>query len=160
MIRKLSSLFAGRTDNGLVQLFRYTLVGGLAFVVDFVSLFLLKEVGGLHYLGAAALAFTLGLITNYCISISWVFGQRAVKNWQAEFVIFALLGVMGLGLNELSMFLLTGVLGLHYLVSKLVSTAVTYLWNFLSRKALLFSASAEEQGAVPAPVTVEVRPAD
>ena len=33
MIRKLASLFVGETNNTLIQLFRYTFVGGLAFVV-------------------------------------------------------------------------------------------------------------------------------
>ena len=59
MIRKFTSLFAGRTDNLLLQLFRYSLVGGLAFVVDYGALVALTELAGLHYLWSAALAFTL-----------------------------------------------------------------------------------------------------
>jgi putative flippase GtrA len=153
MYRKLASLFAGRTESTLLQLFRYTLVGGLAFLVDYSSLFLLKEFGGLHYLWAAALAFILGVVTNYCLSVTWVFGKRAVQNRQIEFLIFALLGVLGLGMNELAMFLLTSVAGLHYLVSKLVSTAITYAWNFISRKTLLFSISSEERDAHEASAT-------
>ena len=144
MRRRLTSLFIGETDNPIVQLFRYALVGGLAFVIDFSSLFTLKEFGRLPYLWAAALAFILGLLTNYVISVTWVFNKRAVKNWQVEFVIFALLGVLGLGINELSMFVLTSVIGFHYLASKLVSTAMTFSWNYLSRKVLLFSFSGKE----------------
>ena len=64
MSRQVTSLFTGQTDSPTVQVFRYTLVGGLAFVVDYTSLVLLKEVAGLHYLSAAAVAFLLGLATN------------------------------------------------------------------------------------------------
>jgi putative flippase GtrA len=132
-------LFTGTTDNVVVQFCRYTLVGGVALVVDFGALWLLKELAGWHYLWAAALAFILGVVTNYAISVTWVFGRRAVEDRRLEFVIFALLGVLGLGINELLMLTLTQIGGLHYLVSKGVSTGVTFVWNFGSRKALLFS---------------------
>jgi putative flippase GtrA len=155
MTRKLASLFVGETSNPLVQLFRYALVGGLAFVVDFGALAILWKFAGVHYLWAAAFAFVLGLVTNYIISVAWVFDKRSQKNWQVEFAIFALLGVLGLGINELSMFVLTGLAGLHPLASKIVSTAVTFLWNFISRKALLFSFAAKEPKAVVAPVAMD-----
>jgi len=38
-----SALFKGKTDKTLIQLFRYTFVGGLAFLVDFGMLFILTE---------------------------------------------------------------------------------------------------------------------
>jgi putative flippase GtrA len=137
----------------VLQLFRYTLVGGLAFLVDYGSLFLLKELAGMHYLWAAAIAFSLGVVTNYCISIRWVFDKRTMQSQQVEFLIFALLGVMGLGINELVMYALTSGAGLHYLGSKLVSTGVTYTWNFVSRKTLLFSVQAKEQAANETAIT-------
>jgi putative flippase GtrA len=153
MHRQFKSLFVGQTDSTLLQLFRYTVVGGLAFVVDYGSLFLLREFLGIHYLWAAAIAFILGLATNYYISIRWVFDKRNVQNKQVEFFIFALLGILGLGINELVMFILTSVVGLHYLVSKLISTGVTYGWNFASRKVLLFSVSSEEPQASETAIT-------
>jgi len=143
MYRRFLSLFIGKTDSTILQLFRYTIVGGLAFLVDYGSLFLLIELTGIHYLWAAAIAFGLGLATNYIISIRWVFHKRTMQNLQVEFIVFALLGILGLGINELVMFTLTSGVGLHYLVSKLVSTGVTYVWNFASRKVLLFSVSSD-----------------
>jgi putative flippase GtrA len=152
------SLFRGASDRIGVQLFRYTLVGGLAFAVDFGTLFLLTHFFGLHYLASATGAFALGLAINYAISIVWVFDQRAVKNQSAEFAIFAALGIFGLGVNDLAMYVLTGWLGLHYLVSKIVATVATYAWNFCSRKLLLFSTGNGASGANEAiPVTSGVR---
>jgi putative flippase GtrA len=144
-LNALIALFAGRTDNTLVQLVRYTFVGGLAFAVDFGALFVLTRFVGLHYLVSAAIAFGLGLATNYVISVVWVFDQRVMQNRWAEFLVFAGLGVVGLGLNELGMYALTDLVGLHYLGSKVVSTVLTYGWNFASRKLLLFSRPAVRQ---------------
>jgi len=111
----------------------------MAFVIDFGSLFCLTEFFHVHYLASAALAFTLGVVTNYSISVAWVFDKRAVRNSWVELFIFALLGVMGLGLNQLLMYVLTDLAGLYYLLSKIISTGVTYVWNFVSRKVILFT---------------------
>jgi putative flippase GtrA len=151
MRQLLGSLFKGETDNTLIQLFRYTVVGGLAFVIDFGALFSLTEFCHVHYLVSAALAFTLGLATNYGLSVLWVFNKRAVRNALVEFVIFALLGVMGLGINELTMYSLTELAGFHYLASKLFATGLTYVWNFVSRKLILFSfPPGEAEDSLPA----------
>jgi putative flippase GtrA len=153
MHRRLSSLFVGPIDSTLQQVFRYTLVGGLAFLVDYGSLLLLKEIAGVHYLWAAAIAFTFGVVTNYCLSIKWVFDKRTIHSQKIEFLIFAILGILGLGINELVMFALTSGAGLHYLGSKLISTVVTFGWNFISRKILLFSVPSQEQEANEPPIS-------
>jgi putative flippase GtrA len=139
MGRSLTSWLRGETDNPFIQLFRYTIVGGLAFVVDFSTLFILAHFLHFHYLVAAGMAFTLGVATNNWISVVWVFDKRAVKNPLLEFTIFAILGAAGLGINEGVIYLFTGLVGFHYLTSKIISTATTFAWNFISRKLVLFS---------------------
>lgn len=52
---------------------------------------------------------------------------------------FALIGLVGLGLNELVLWLLTGLLGVFYLTSKIASVALVFTWNFAARKWFLFS---------------------
>ncbi len=121
-----------------IQLFRYTAVGGAAFAVDFGSLFLLTEFGGLHYLLSAAVAFGLGLVTNYLLSVVWVFPRRRLSSRSAEFLVFALIGVAGLGINEMVLWALTEGAGFHYLLSKAGAAVVVFLWNFFARKLSLF----------------------
>ena len=128
-----------KTNDTIVQLFRYTLVGGLAFVFDFGSLFILTEYLNIHYLVSAAIAFLLGLTINYILSIIWVFEKRALSNKKIEFLVFALIGIVGLGLNEFIMWFFTDILYWHYLLSKIISTVVVYLWNFFVRKFVLFN---------------------
>ncbi len=78
----IERLLKGPTERTSIQLFRYTFVGGVAFIVDFSSLFVLTDFFGIYYLISAALAFILGLATNYVLSIIWVFSRRTlINNW-------------------------------------------------------------------------------
>lgn len=120
------------------ELLRYSLVGGGAFAVDFGLLWGLTH-GGLHYMLSAAAAFTAGLMVNYTLSVLWVFRRRAPCGRAVEFAVFAAVGIAGLGLNEAIMWLVAGLLGRHYLLSKIVSAAVVFVWNFAARKYLLFN---------------------
>jgi putative flippase GtrA len=131
--------FSGSVSNSLSQqLYRYAFVGGIAFCFDFGTLFVLSRFLGVHYMISAVIAFIIGLAVNYALSTTFVFAKRSVGNEGIAFLIFALIGVAGLGLNELFIWLFTEIAGFHYLWSKVVSTAFVYLWNFFARKYSLF----------------------
>ncbi len=121
-----------------VQLICYGIVGGIAFVADYGSLWCLTEYGHIHYLTSAAIAFLFGLLVNYLLSIRWVFTERRFSNKWKEWVLFALIGIIGLGLNECLIYLISDILSMHYLLGKLVSTIVVFFWNFFARRFLIF----------------------
>lgn len=135
----MNTLLRGKTESTFVQFFRYTLVGGTAYVVDFGTLFLVTEYLHVHYLTSAAVAFLLGLTVNYILSTWWVFSRRRTRSRAAEFLIFGLIGMVGLGLNELFIWFFTELLLFYYLLSKIFSTFFVYLWNFFARKFILFN---------------------
>lgn len=126
------------SDSFPTEFLRYVVVGGIAFVVDFGALIFLAEAFGLHYLVSAAIAFCCGLATNYVLCIRWVFKTRSFANRQAEFVVFSIIGVIGLAWNEFIMYLGTDVFGLDYRFSKLAAVAIVLIWNFGVRKVFLF----------------------
>jgi putative flippase GtrA len=127
------------TDKTEIQFFRYIFVGGVAFIVDFTSLYVLTDFFGIYYLYSAAAAFILGLVVNYFISISWVFNKRKLNSKTIEFSVFALIGIVGLGLNEIFIWFFTDELNLFYLVSKILAAIIILFWNFFARKITLFN---------------------
>lgn len=139
MKRLLNCLFSEPTNNILIQLFRYGFVGGIAFLVDYGTLFLLTEYAGVSYLVSGAIAFVAGLVVNYLLSISWVFNQNRNKKIAKEFLFFTIIGVVGLLFNELIMYVATDLCHLHYMLSKIISTVIVFFWNFFARKVLLFN---------------------
>ena len=139
MKKLMDLLFLKETDNWFIQLFRYCFVGGLAFIVDYGLLVLLTEVCGLHYLISATISFIAGLIVNYLLSTSWIFRKSKLENKWAEFIVFAIIGVIGLGLNNLLLYLFTDIIHIHYMISKLITTGIVMIWNFGARKIILFT---------------------
>ena len=138
MVRFCGVKISEKSDNLLVQLLRYTLVGGIAFLVDYAMLYLLTERCNLHYLLSATLSFTAGLTVNYLMSVCWVFPHSKLHNRSVEFAVFALIGLAGLLLNDLLLYLFTDWLAVHYLLSKMATAALVLAWNFTVRKMILF----------------------
>lgn len=134
----IDKLIKNQTDRTHIQFFRYIFVGGVAFIVDFSSLFIFTDIFGVYYLISAAIAFILGLIANYALSINWVFNKRTLDNKVSEFTIFAFIGIIGIFLNVLIIYVFTEYVGLFYLLSKIIAAALILFWNFSARKITLF----------------------
>ncbi len=123
----------------LRQFLRYGAAGALAFGIDLATLYLLLDYARLHYLLAAAAAYALGIAFNYLLAIRWVFDFRRLAHWTHEFALYALVGVLGLGLNLLVIGLLVDQAGMPVLAAKLAAGALIVLFNFGARKLLLFT---------------------
>jgi putative flippase GtrA len=134
----IQKLFSGHSKNNFVEMFRYVLAGGLAFTADFRLLYVLTHYFGVHYLTSSVFAFSLGLVVCYILNIKWVFSRRNLGNRFAEALFFAIIGIIGLLLNQVFLKFFTESLHLFYMISKLISTFLVLLWNFTARKLLLF----------------------
>lgn len=121
------------------ELLRYGAASALAFAADFSTLVLLTELAGVHYLTSAAVAFGVGLLIAYVLSIRWVFSARRLTNVSAERAVFFLIGVGGVIINHIAMFTLTEIALLPYAVSKLGSAGLVFTFNFSLRKGVLFT---------------------
>ena len=134
--RLMYRLFIEKTDNSKIQFFRYIFVGGFAAVVNIGSLYIFKEALHMHYLIANILGFVLGLITNYLLSKYFVFAKEKSINKILEFIIYAIIGVVGLGFDTMFMWIFTDKVGMYFMISKLLSTGIVFIWNFGGKKLL------------------------
>jgi putative flippase GtrA len=126
------------SHSASVQLVRSLVVSVIALIADFGSLIILKEFFGVHYLLAAALSFSLGVVVNYGLSVRFVFARRKLASKHAEFVIFVIICAVGLGLNLAIIGGLVQLVYLDYRIAKVISTAVVFFWNFVARKKILY----------------------
>ncbi len=89
---------------------------------------------------AGALSYAAGLGFIYVVSIRWVFAERIVRDPKREFAAFALLGLFGLCVNSGVLYAATTV-GVGLPLAKALSAGIGFVANFVSRKALLFTAA-------------------
>ena len=118
------------------QLFRFGIVGGIAFLIDYSLLYIFTDVIGINYLVSSALSFTISLIFNYILSIKWVF-DVGHKQTVKDIILFVVLSVIGLGINELIMYIGVDKIKINYLIVKLFSTAIVMVFNFITRKIFI-----------------------
>lgn len=121
----------------LLQMFKFLVVGGLAFVIDYLTLIICKEVFHINVLISAAIAFTVSVVVNYILSVKWVFDVGKNKSENRNFIIFIIFSVIGLGLTELIMWFGVDIIKISYLIVKIMATAIVMIFNFVTRKLFL-----------------------
>lgn len=124
-------------NNLFKQFIKYFGVGLIAAIINILSLYLLSSILKINYIIANIIAFTLGLITNYILSKKFVFKSDKI-NKVLEFIIYGIIGIIGLGIDTLFLWLFTEKFKIYYMISKIISTGITFIWNFLARKLLYY----------------------
>ena len=126
-----------KTNKLFNQILKFGVVGGIAFVIDYITLIVCKEIFNINVLLSAAIAFTVSVIFNYILSIKWVFDVNKEKNSRKNFIIFIVFSIIGLGLTELIMWFGTDVIKINYLIVKIIATGIVMIFNFITRKIFL-----------------------
>ena len=139
----------------LEQIIKFGFVGGLCFLIDFAistGIFhLLNNITSKNIATAAGgfFGFTISVVINYILSMKFVFERKEDMSRKKEFVIFVILSLIGLGLNEVILLVCSAVHGasavltatindtLWFAISKIIATAIVMVYNFISRKIFL-----------------------
>lgn len=120
----------------IIQLIKFGIVGVIATIIDFGVLMLLTEIAEVDVLIASAVSFAASVVVNYLLSMLFVFKSNK-NNKITEFVIFVLLSIGGLLINQFVMWLGTEVYSLYYLWVKIFACVLVPVYNFITRKILL-----------------------
>lgn len=135
---KVKELMLCETENTLLQFFRYCFVGGIATIVDWGTLYCIEKIG-VHYMIAAVIAFVFGLVCNYCLSKFMVFnGSETKLSAKKEFLAYGIIGVIGLVITLVLMYVMTEWLKMYFMVSKVIATVLVLVWNFGARKYFVY----------------------
>lgn len=123
--------------HGLIaQMFKFGIVGVIAFVIDFITMVALTELFSVNPVLSSTISFIVSLVFNYLASMKYVFSHREGMSKAKEFCIFLVLSLIGLAINAVLMFLGSEYMAIDYRLVKLFATFVVMVWNFISRKAI------------------------
>ena len=121
----------------LAQLAKFGVVGVVATVIDFGIMNLLHYGLQLDIIFSNTCGFVVSLVFNYLASMKYVFSHREGMSRRREFIIFVVLSVIGLGLNDGIVWSLNVAVGLEANIAKICATALVMIYNFVTRKIFL-----------------------
>ena len=133
------------------QMIKFGAVGFLCFFIDYFIMVGLTELAGVPSLISSGCSYTISTVVNYILSVTVVFDADKEANKAAQFTLFVILSLIGLGINQLMMWggtsWLAGLMEQNaklaslsryaYMIVKIFATAVVMVYNFITRKIFI-----------------------
>ena len=130
-LRYVAQLVRLRMGQMTARFGRFTVVGATGLVVNTLLLALFADVAGVYYVVAAILATQGSTLWNFCFTEGWVFADREHERTRGRrAAMFFAMNNIALALRVPLLFVLTSVLGMHYLVSNIVSLVALTVIRF------------------------------
>ena len=134
------------TDSEFIKLVLYLFVGGTAALVEWALFYVFINylLGGLGWslttltMTATALAFSLSTLFHYFLGNILVFDSGSKYKKGKELSLVFLVSIMGLGFNLLLMYIFVTLLAWELMLSKVLTSCIVVVWNYLSRKKWIF----------------------
>ena len=123
----------------MLKLLKFCLVGFSGMIVDFAITYLCKEKLHWNKYLSNSLGFLLAATNNYIWNRLWTF-QSSNSEITRQYSSFLIISLIGLGLNNLVIYLLHGRLRLNFYVAKVCAIGVVTLWNFSMNYLITFRA--------------------
>lgn len=134
------------TDNEYIKVLLYLFVGGTAALVEwglfyiFIT-FVLNGIGlsltSVTMLGTC-MAFCLSTLYHYFLGNVLVFDSGSNYKRGKELSLVFLVSIMGLAFNLLFMYIFVSLMGWNPMASKVLTSCIVVVWNYLSRKKWIF----------------------
>ncbi len=120
-----------------IKLIKFGCVGLAGACIDFGVTYLLKEKAKWNKFLANSIGFSLAVINNFILNRIWTFAGTAGAV-QVEFGKFLVVSIIGLGINNLSLYFMHKKLGLNFYVAKVLTTLFVVAWNFTANYLFTF----------------------
>ena len=135
---------ARRNKSEVKRFVKFAIVGVSGLVVDYSTLNILVYGFGVSSALAIAIAFVVAATNNFAWNILWVYPESRKSFWR-HFPTFLIVNAVGLGINELILFLFerpiellfnSHVIGLN--LTKAIAAIIVMVWNFLVNRFVTF----------------------
>lgn len=132
---------------------KFAFVGALGAVTDFTILIALVEFASLLPVVAGGFGFTAAVLQNFFLNRLWTFPESRIHNTRRQIAKFAIVSIVGLGINLIGIGLLDQSLRpfwidfvsspdlgfrISYIFAKLVSVGIVLFWNFAANRLWTF----------------------
>lgn len=113
----------------ILKFIRFCIVGFSGMIVDFGVTWLLKEKIKINKYVANSCGFITAASSNYILNRLWTFNSQN-EHIATEYLSFFTFSLLGLGLNNLIIWILSDKLKQNFYLSKIIAIGIVTLWNF------------------------------
>lgn len=121
-----------------IRFFRFGVVGALGLCIDFCITWIFKEKIKANKYISNCLGFFVAASSNYILNKYFTFQNNDTEVIQ-QFLTFIGIALAGLGFNLGILFGFQTYTKLNFYISKMIATAIVFLWNFLANSWITFS---------------------
>lgn len=121
----------------LTQLAKFTIAGVINTAVDWAIFFSLYNLLQVNPVVAQAISFTVATIISFFINTIWVFNTTKAKTKRRLIIEFFVLNLIALGITTVLIYLFIEQLHINELLAKILTTAITMVYNYITRKLSL-----------------------
>ena len=137
---KVNRLNIIKTITNLVrnpEIYKFAIVG-VCSALSTLSLTILFTSGlGIFYVISVAVAQEITLIWSFFVHENWTFAKiPKITNIKIRFIKYNTLALIGVGVNEAVLILLTSQVKLHYTISEVIAIFVAFFFNYLVHKKI------------------------
>lgn len=115
----------------------YLFISVIATIVDVLILFLLTDIIKIYYLISGTISFFFGTIVAYIGQKTITFKDQN-KQIAKQFGLFAFISFIGLLINLGVLKICVDVLGLHYMIGKVIAIGIGFFWNYTANRKITF----------------------
>ena len=126
------------TKAFILKFLKFAAVGATGVIVDYGFTYLFKEKFKVHKYLANSIGFTIAASTNYVLNRIWTF-ESDNPDIAVEYGEFLVLSIIGLGLNNLLLWIFHSKFNLNFYVAKLIAIGFVTIWNFLANYFITFN---------------------
>jgi len=122
----------------IFKFLKFGVVGILGMAVDFLITWLCKEKLQFDKYISNSIGFIIAASSNYFFNRVWTF-QSTNNQIVKEYSSFLLISIVGLGINNLIIYLLHEKMKLNFYLAKVIATGIVVLWNFFANYFFTFN---------------------
>ena len=117
---------------------KYSIVGGIAFIVDFSIFYTAINFIEINYFVSGIYSFIAGVFVNYFLARRFVFYNHNKVKKSTEFVGVYLISGIGLLIHQFTIYSLFEFINSDIYASKILASAIVFLWNYNMRRIYLY----------------------
>jgi hypothetical protein len=121
----------------IIKITQFMVVGASGTLITWFSLFALVESGGLVYWLGYVISYSIGIINNFIWNLLWTFRKESQEP-KREFIKYLIVNLFSLGGYWGLSSLLTYTFQIHYWVSNVLGTALSFAINYILNRLWTF----------------------